>query len=97
MRDKKPGQGISTELSNVQPAVVDDGSLLLGWKPAYKRGFGMPAPLAVIRFLLGVLCGLRVRDIQVGQGVKQFLLKDAARRQSDVSSGVSRASLKETN
>ena len=40
-----------------QPArlSLDDRSLLLEWKPAYKRGFGMQAPLAVIGFLLGVL------------------------------------------
>jgi len=40
-----------------QPArlTLDDRSLLLEWKPAYKRGFGMQAPLAVIGFLLGVL------------------------------------------
>ncbi len=40
-----------------QPArlSLDDRSLLLEWRPAYKRGFGMQAPLAVIGFLLGVL------------------------------------------
>lgn len=40
-----------------QPArlVLDDASLLAEWKPAYKRGFAMQAPLAVIGFLLGVL------------------------------------------
>jgi len=31
---------------------LDDRSLLLEWKPAYKRGFGMQAPLAVVGFLL---------------------------------------------
>jgi hypothetical protein len=40
-----------------QPARLglDDGSLLAEWKPAYKRGFAMQAPLAVAGFLLGVL------------------------------------------
>ena len=40
-----------------QPARLnlDDRSLLLEWKPAYKRGFAMQAPLAVAGFLLGLL------------------------------------------
>jgi uncharacterized membrane protein len=40
-----------------QPARLnlDDRSLLVEWKPAYKRGFIMQAPLAVIGFLLGML------------------------------------------
>ncbi len=39
-----------------QPArlKLDDHALLLEWKPSYKRGFAMQAPLA----LLGFLCGL---------------------------------------
>ena len=46
-----------------QPArlELDDRALLAEWKPAYKRGFAMQAPLAVVGFLLGVaawwLCG----------------------------------------
>ena len=40
-----------------QPARLglDDRSLLIEWKPAYKRGFAMQAPLAVAGFLLGLL------------------------------------------
>jgi hypothetical protein len=40
-----------------QPARValDDRSLLIEWKPAYKRRFAMQAPLAVAGFLLGLL------------------------------------------
>ena len=40
-----------------QPARLGlgDRSLLVEWKPAYKRGFVMQAPLAAIGFLLGVV------------------------------------------
>jgi len=40
-----------------QPArlLLDDQALLAEWKPAYKRGTSMQAPLAIIGFLLGLL------------------------------------------
>ena len=39
-----------------QPArlSLDDRALLQHWKPAYKRGFAMQAPLAVLGFLFGI-------------------------------------------
>ena len=39
-----------------QPArlELDDRSLLTEWKPAYKRGLAMQAPLAGVGFLLGI-------------------------------------------
>jgi hypothetical protein len=40
-----------------QPArlVIDDRALLTEWKPSYKRGTAMQAPLALLGFLLGVI------------------------------------------
>jgi hypothetical protein len=40
-----------------QPARLhlDDRSLLAEWKPSYKRGFAMQAPLAIFGFVLGVI------------------------------------------
>jgi len=45
-----------------QPArlSLDDRSLLIEWKPAYKRGFAMQASLAIVGFLLGVLAWWQV-------------------------------------
>lgn len=40
-----------------QPArlALDDASLLAQWKPSYKRGFALQAPLAVVGFLLALV------------------------------------------
>jgi hypothetical protein len=40
-----------------QPArlVLDDRALLAEWKPAYKRGFAMQAPLAIAGCVLGLI------------------------------------------
>jgi len=40
-----------------QPArlVLDDRALLTEWKPAYKRGFAMQGPLAMLGFALGAI------------------------------------------
>jgi hypothetical protein len=40
-----------------QPARLnlDDRALLTEWKPSYKRGFAMQAPMAIVGFVLGVL------------------------------------------
>lgn len=46
-----------------QPARLRlDGALLVQWKLAYKRGFAMQAPLAVVGCLLGVLAWWQTGD-----------------------------------
>ena len=34
---------------------LDDSALLTEWKPSYKRGLSMQAPVAIVGFLLGLL------------------------------------------
>jgi hypothetical protein len=41
---------------------LDDGALLAEWKPAYKRGFAMQAPLAAVGFLFGALAAWQTGD-----------------------------------
>jgi len=41
---------------------LDDRSLLIEWKPSYKRGFAMQAPLAIAGFLLGFLAWWQAHD-----------------------------------
>jgi len=40
-----------------QPARLglDDQALLIEWKPSYKRGLSMQAPLAIVGFVLGLI------------------------------------------
>ena len=47
-----------------QPArlALDDRALLTEWKPAYKRGAAMQAPLAVLGFLFGTLAWWQISD-----------------------------------
>jgi uncharacterized membrane protein len=47
-----------------QPArlCLDDRSLLAQWKPSYKRGFAMQAPLAIVGFILGAIAWWQTRD-----------------------------------
>jgi anthrone oxygenase-like protein len=47
---------------------MDDQSLLREWKPSYKRGFAMQAPLAIIGFLLGILAWWQTGVWQWGLG-----------------------------
>jgi hypothetical protein len=47
-----------------QPARLhlDDGALLAQWKPAYKRGTAMQAPLAIVGAVLGVIAWWQTGD-----------------------------------
>ena len=47
-----------------QPARLhlDDRSLLAEWKPSYKRGFAMQAPLAIVGFVLCVIAWWQTGD-----------------------------------
>jgi anthrone oxygenase-like protein len=47
-----------------QPARLhlDDSALLTQWKPAYKRGTAMQAPLAIVGALLGVIAWWQTSD-----------------------------------
>lgn len=47
-----------------QPArrMLDDRSALAEWKPAYKRGFAMQGPLAVLGFSLGLIAWWQTGD-----------------------------------
>jgi Domain of unknown function (DUF1772) len=48
-----------------QPArlQLDDRALLMEWKPAYRRGFVMQAPLAIAGFLLGALAAWQTGNL----------------------------------
>ena len=48
-----------------QPARLglDDRSLLTEWKPAYKHGLAMQAPLAIVGILLGIAAWWQTRHI----------------------------------
>lgn len=47
-----------------QPARLrlDPQALLAEWKPAYKRGFAMQAPLVVLGSVLGIIAWQQTRD-----------------------------------
>jgi hypothetical protein len=57
------GAGLYVNVAE-QPArlLLDDRSALAEWKPAYKRGFSMQGPLAVVGFLLGLLAWWQTSD-----------------------------------
>jgi Domain of unknown function (DUF1772) len=47
-----------------QPArlMLDDQALLLEWKPSYKRGFAMQAPLALVGCIFGLIAWWQARE-----------------------------------
>ena len=53
-----------------QPARLglDDCSLLTEWKPAYKHGLAMQAPLAIVGFLLGIAAWWQTRHVGLAIG-----------------------------
>jgi len=57
-----------------QPARLglDDRSLLVEWKPSYKHGLAMQAPLAIIGFLLGLFAWWQTEH--VGWGIGALLM-----------------------
>jgi hypothetical protein len=42
---------------------LDDGALLAEWKPSYRRGFAMQAPLALVGCLLGLFAWWQTREL----------------------------------
>ena len=48
-----------------QPArlMLDDQALLSEWKPSYKRGLAMQAPLAIVGCLLGLVAWWQTREL----------------------------------
>ena len=48
-----------------QPArlMLNDQALLSEWKPSYKRGFAMQAPLAVVGCLFGIVAWWQAREL----------------------------------
>ena len=48
-----------------QPArlMLDDQALLSAWKPSYKRGFAMQAPLAVVGCIFGLAAWWQAREL----------------------------------
>jgi hypothetical protein len=66
-----------------QPARLnlDDAALLTEWKPAYKRGFAMQAPLALLGFVLGLSRGGKAA-IGSGRSAPSFSLRTGPTRLS---------------